>query len=111
MKCSSDAQKRLQQSITAGALQGLSYIPGAIPALGNTMLAVISGQAAAAVAAATGMGAAAATGAPAAAASAPIANGARAPSLSAAAGGAGAQAEDPMLASPFASVGDEKVTI
>lgn len=49
MKCSSDAQKRLQASLTAGALTGLSYIPGALPALGNTMLSLISGQAVAAM--------------------------------------------------------------
>lgn len=37
-KCSSDAQKRLRATLTSGAMTGLSYIPGALPAIGTTML-------------------------------------------------------------------------
>lgn len=99
MRCSSDAQKRLQQSLTAGALTGLSMIPGAIPALGNTMLAVISGQAASAISAAAGGGGSGAR----------AASGSGSQSTSAAT--APSVPVDPMTASPFATVGEEKVTI
>jgi hypothetical protein len=92
MRCSSDAQKRLQASLAQGALTGLSYIPGALPALGSTMLAVIAGGA--------GVGGGGGAGARPVSAPAAVAagTGARAPA-------------DPLTASPFASVGDEKVTI
>lgn len=97
MKCSSDAQKRLSASLTAGALQGLSYIPGAIPALGSTLMGVISGQAMSAMG---GGGSAGGQGA-----GAVPAGGARTPSS------VGASAPVDTVPSPFASVGDEKVTI
>lgn len=41
-KCSSDAQRRLRATLTSGAMSGLAYIPGALPALGSTMLGIIN---------------------------------------------------------------------
>jgi hypothetical protein len=41
MRCSSDARRRLQSSLAAGAVAGLGYVPGALPALGSGMLALL----------------------------------------------------------------------
>jgi hypothetical protein len=41
-KCSQDAQKRLQATLASTAMTGLSYIPGALPALGSTMMNIFS---------------------------------------------------------------------
>lgn len=48
IRCSGDAQRRLQASLTAGALTGLNYVPGALPALGSTMLNILRAQSGAA---------------------------------------------------------------
>ena len=86
-RCSSDAQKKLQSTLTSGAMAGLSYFPGAIPALGNTLVGLIR----------------TANSGPSAQAAAPV--GATAPSSAVGAGG-DAGAKD--LHNPFP---DEKVTI
>lgn len=40
-KCSTDAQRRLRASLASGAMTGLSLIPGALPAIGTTMLSIL----------------------------------------------------------------------
>jgi hypothetical protein len=60
-KCSSDASKRLQASITSGALTGLSYLPGGLPAVGTGLLGAVMGAMTAAGTAATAAGATAPT--------------------------------------------------
>lgn len=86
-KCSSDAQRRLRSALATGAMAGLAYIPGALPAIGTTMMGLFTAAATSAVAAG---GAAAAAGA---AASAAGAGGAAATvAAPAAAGGGGAAA-------------------
>lgn len=59
-KCSADAQKRLQATLTSGAMAGLSYIPGALPAIGTTMMGLFTAAATSAAAGAVAGGAAAA---------------------------------------------------
>lgn len=41
LKCSSDAQKKLKESLASGAMKGLSIMPGNIPAFGTSMLAML----------------------------------------------------------------------
>lgn len=48
MKCSSDAQRRLQGALASGALSAAAYIPGALPAIGSTVMSVLSNPAPAA---------------------------------------------------------------
>lgn len=52
LRCSREASRRLQASLTAGALGGLSLIPGALPALGSTLLGLLGGSGGAAAVAA-----------------------------------------------------------
>lgn len=64
LKCSSDAQKRLQSatSMATGAIGGLSAlaaVPGALPALGSSLLGMFGAVTAPTTAAAAGAGAAA----------------------------------------------------
>lgn len=45
LKCSSDASKKLTATLTSGAIAGLGLVPGALPALGATMMTVLRSQA------------------------------------------------------------------
>lgn len=58
LKCSSDASKRLSQTLTAGAVSGLRLVPGALPALGTTVMSILRTQATNSIANALAAGAA-----------------------------------------------------